>query len=45
MAYELFQLITEKHKSEATDKTLYQSIPYYILYVHCIDLLMWSQKN
>ena len=39
-SYELFYLITEKNRSEATTKTFV--LKHTILYVHCVDLLMWS---
>jgi hypothetical protein len=39
--YELLQLITEKYISKAIIKKKFV-LKYTILYVHCIDMLMWS---
>jgi len=41
--YELFQLITEKHRSKATIKK--NILNHIILYIYCVDMLMWSLTN
>ena len=35
-----YELITQKHRSKATTKKIV--LKHTILYVHCVDLLMWS---
>ena len=38
-SYELLHLITGNHRSKATEKVV---LKHTILYIHCVDLLMWS---
>jgi len=39
-SYELFQLITEKHRSKATTKKNYTKAYYIILYIYYVDMLI-----